>query len=346
MTNAPPSTEPTMRAVSLSNYANVARFVGLDPYDLIRQWRISSEYFHHPEARLPAATVCGLIEQSARQSGCESFGLLMVESRNFASLGPVSLLLKHSANVRAIVGALIEYRRLFNDVMTFRLEEAGGYASICIECLPGFASRQLTEGAVAMAYRVLTEALGDTWQPEAVHFRHSAPRNLAHHRRFYQCPVQFESEFDGLSCPSHWLDARNPAANAGLALQAAGLIDRLKPATGEDAVVERTRSTIYLLLPTGAATIERVAEGLGIQPRTLQRLLHKEGQTFGDVLLEVRRALAQRYLAASRHNLTDISAMLGYSSLSSFTRWFGAEFGRPPAAWRAEALAQAASATI
>jgi len=34
--------------------------------------------------------------------------------------------------------------------------------------------------------------------------------------------------------------------------------------------------------------------------------------------------------------MTAISQMTGYANPSSFTRWFTAEFGMSPAAWRAE----------
>jgi AraC-like DNA-binding protein len=50
----------------------------------------------------------------------------------------------------------------------------------------------------------------------------------------------------------------------------------------------------------------------------------------------VRRELALRYLSSSTHSVTAIARMTGYASLSSFTRWFCAEFGMSPAAWRAE----------
>lgn len=35
-----------------------------------------------------------------------------------------------------------------------------------------------------------------------------------------------------------------------------------------------------------------------------------------------------------RYSLGHIADMLGYSMPSSFTRWFNAQFGMPPATWR------------
>ena len=80
---------------------------------------------------------------------------------------------------------------------------------------------------------------------------------------------------------------------------------------------------------------------MGLRARTLQRLLEREGRTFATLLNEVRRELALRYLASSTHNVTAIAQMTGYATPSSFTRWFAAEFGTAPAAWRAEERAEA-----
>ena len=48
---------------------------------------------------------------------------------------------------------------------------------------------------------------------------------------------------------------------------------------------------------------------------------------------KARRA-AVRYLGTSNHSVTDVGLLLGYSTLSSFSRWFTIEFGKSPAAWR------------
>ena len=52
------------------------------------------------------------------------------------------------------------------------------------------------------------------------------------------------------------------------------------------------------------------------------------------------RELAIRYLANSSQSITMVAQLTGYSALSSFTRWFIAEFGTPPGKWRRTTLAR------
>ena len=63
------------------------------------------------------------------------------------------------------------------------------------------------------------------------------------------------------------------------------------------------------LLGEGTCTIDRAAQHLGVDRRTIHRRLAKEGQTFSSIVDAVRRELAQRYLADNR-SLADIAMLL------------------------------------
>ena len=93
------------------------------------------------------------------------------------------------------------------------------------------------------------------------------------------------------------------------------------------------RDAIYLLLPMGRATIEQVAQSLTLNVRTLQRQLEEEGTTFSELINTIRRELAIRYIEGNQFSLGHIAELLGYSTQTSFTRWFKTEFGVAPTKW-------------
>lgn len=88
------------------------------------------------------------------------------------------------------------------------------------------------------------------------------------------------------------------------------------------------RAQILSTLGTDEEDIESVAAAMGLTPRTLQRRLREESQTFRGLVDEVRRDTATRYLVDSVIPVTEIGARLGYGNLPSFTRacyrWHGA----------------------
>src|SRR4051812_43831865 len=177
---------------------------------------IEPRLLEDPEKRLPAAAVARLLEESAARSGCETFALHLVEERSFASLGPLSLLLRYERRLRDMIDALVAYRRLMSDVQVFELREAGDEAELRIDVALVGAGRQIAELTMGLGRRFLGEAMFGGWQPAAAHFRHGPPENDAVHRRVFRTALRFGSHFNGFSFPAAMLDRENGFADAGL----------------------------------------------------------------------------------------------------------------------------------
>lgn len=331
-----PSLPRQIRATVLTNYSEVARFVGLDPLRMVREAGLETSVLEASEQMVAAAPVMRLLDLSAERSGCRQFGLLMAESRSFASLGAISLLLRNKASVREVIETLIHYQPLFGDAVTILLEDQGDTASFRAEYADGFHSVQATELHMAIAHQTLTAAVSGRWSPDSAHFRHPAPAELGVHRRIFQCPLVFDGDHDGFVCSTAALDAANPGARTAMARYAQDYLDTFVPDPTGTPVTARVRRAIYLLLPAGRATLDQVGRNLGLHPRALQRRLDQESRTFESILADVRRELVLRYLARPALPIGAIARLAGYSSPSAFTRWFCGEFGASPAAWRTE----------
>lgn len=325
---------PRARAVTLTNYCEVARLVGLDPYAMLGRAGLHPHALSDPENWIPAQRVLDLLEDSASRSGRDDFGILIGECRTFASLGPVSLLLRHESTLRGIIGAMIEYRRLLNDILSFNLRTEGQGTVLEWNLVPGLASSQGVNLLAAIAYRVLADSSGIDWRPDCIHFRISPPAEIATFRRLFQCALEFGSGFDGMSFASGCLDLQNRFAEPELALHARRLLQLMPAVRPDETTADRTRSMIPFLIANGRANARDVADCLGMPVRTFQRRLIAEGVSFSGLLNESRRELAARYLGNSEQSVTGVAQLTGYASLSSFTRWFISEFGMPPARWR------------
>lgn len=325
---------PLVRAVTLTGYREVARHLELDPYEMLRASRISPDALSDPENRLPASNVMDLLDRSAEQAGRSDFGLLMAQCRTYPSLGPVALLIEHLPTVRDIIAAASEYRRHLNDIMVFGTEETQGAGIFKVELSARFASLQASTLAIGVAFIVLRGASRRNWSPQSVHFKFAAPPELGAFKRFFPAPIEFGSSFNGFTSSDRSLAMRLPWADDTMASHARRLLE-LVPIHPEDCPNrEAVRRSIMLLLPSGRATLTNVAANLAMSERTLQRELDKEGVGFAAILNEARRDLALRHLGHPAQSISAIGELLGYASLSSFTRWFNDEFGCSPRAWR------------
>ncbi|MCY1263188.1 HTH-type transcriptional regulator VirS [compost metagenome] len=327
-----------VRVASLTNYLEVARHLGLNPRELLREAGLSQSLLTtDAEQRIPTALAVKLLEESARLSDCPTFGLRMAESRQLSDFGAISLLISHQATLRDALKTIVEYRHLLNESLALHIEEVGNMVIIREEIItdPPMHSRQGIELAIGVLFRLCSALLGSHWRPTSVNFMHDAPPDLHVHRRLFGCKVEFGSEFNGIVCPAASLDFANPLADPGMARYAQRYIESLgRP--DEQSILNEVRKAIYLLLPMGHATIEQIAQSQGMNVRTLQRRLEEGGVTFSDLINEVRRELVVRYMENPRYSLAQIADMLGYSVPSSFTRWFASQFGQSPASWRSE----------
>ena len=322
-----------VRAAALTSFDQVARFLALDPDKMLRSAGLDASVFAQPDRPLAVATVAELLEKAARLSGCEHFGLLMAEARSLASIGPVSLVLMHQARVSDVIIAIVRHQHLFGHALQLSLQTIDGAVLMRVELAGVPLARQGSELVVAYFCQCISAVLGRRWSPESVSFIHSAPKDLRGHRRFFACPVYFDSEFNGVVCAPEALDEQNPAANQELAAHAERMLTSMMPEPPVPDACELVKRSLRLLLPEHRGSTEDVARNLCMSPRSLQRALEREGQSFGAMLTEVRREFAERYLAAS-HPVGVVASLSGFERASSFTRWFTGEFGMPPSAWR------------
>ncbi|RYF58271.1 MAG: helix-turn-helix domain-containing protein, partial [Comamonadaceae bacterium] len=92
---------------------------------------------------------------------------------------------------------------------------------------------------------------------------------------------------------------------------------------------DSVRQLVVVLLPRGLCRVEVVAQHLGIDRRTVARRLADERTSFSDLLNDLRRDLFERYRSDGARSLTEVSALLGFSALSAFSRWHRQQFGIP-----------------
>ena len=75
-----------LRAAALTNYANVARSVGLDPNKLLDDARLPRSCLRNPDMKISAGAVGRLLEASTRAAKIDDFGLRLAETRELSNL--------------------------------------------------------------------------------------------------------------------------------------------------------------------------------------------------------------------------------------------------------------------
>ena len=328
--------KPLIRSAALNGYIELSRSLGIDPQPLLRSVGLDAAALAVQDRWISGAAGVRLLELTAAAAQREDFGLRLAEHRRLSTLGPIGLVVREEPDVRSAISLLMRHEHMYNEALHTRLSEAQGLASLKVILDVGepIEHRQATDLAVAAYHRVLCSFLGEHWQPLAVCFTYPAPADPAPYRRCFGSSVKFEREFDGIVFYTSDLAARNALSDPQLRTYAQQYFEAIA-APRDPSPADRVRELIEALLPTGRCSVEQVAHSLGVDRRTVHRRLADSGETFSSLLNATRRQLAEQLVANPRRSLTDISALLGFSSPSAFSRWFSEQFGCSGREWRA-----------
>lgn len=333
------------RSASLTDYEHVARSVGLDPFRMLRMAKLPAKVLDDPNVMISADSVAWLLEESARLSGQEAFGLLLAETRSLANLGMLALAIREEPTLRAAMQSCVRYMRLHNAGVQLRLDDAGDLVRLHVGVnMQGHGVwRQAIEMTTGIVLRMFSMLTRNSFQPARISFTHERPASLAVHRRVLGTAIEFSQECNAIVCRGRDLDLPIPAADPALNREVKRWLD-MQLASLRDEPAQRARQIVRMLLPSGLCSVDRVAQHLGMHRRTLNRHLAAEGESVATIINAVRAELAKEYLANSKRKLYEVADLLGFSSASDFSRWFRGQYGETPSDWAAHSRESKAAA--
>jgi AraC-like DNA-binding protein len=184
---------------------------------------------------------------------------------------------------------------------------------------------------------------GTRLSPLRVEFEQPRPHVKAIERHF-GCPVVCGGPRNAMVFRAADARRRFVTRNAELlALLAPQFEAELRQENADENFAELVRMAIQQKLTGRRPTMEDIAGTLHVSSRTMQRRLQDEGSNFQRVLEESRHQLARHYLNNSALELNEAAYLLGYEDGNSFVRAFRTWEGVPPATWREQQRARAAS---
>ena len=171
---------------------------------------------------------------------------------------------------------------------------------------------------------------GNDFNPARVCFRQKQPENCAYYYELFRCPIEFGADETTFVLRREDADRRLTGSNDELARLNEHIVIKYLAHNAREDIVNRTKTAILDELCNGGVTEKSIASELHMTPRNLHRKLQKHDTSFKQILTEVRKDLALQYIQDRSKTLTEISFLLGFSEVSSFSRAFKGWTGKPP----------------
>jgi len=340
-----PAPAPQVSARIGALVTQVAAARGVDAKALMQDAGFDPAWLQDAEARMPLAVEERLWNRAAELTGDPLFGLHAAQSIRPGAFDVLDYAVRTAPDLRNALQRLARYNRLVHDLASFELL-AQGEALRIEHRFDGTARpcRQAAEFTLASIVVVASQIGGRPVQALAVEFAHAAPGAVEDigqaFREVFGVLPRFGAPVSCLVLGGEALDRPVPAADPGLSRIVTAHAEQLLAAraTAQAAVQESVAAQVSRQLAEGMAngpmTLGQVAQRLHLSERSLQRRLDAEGTRFADLVDQVRRELALRYIADERLALGEVAYLLGFAEPSPFHRAFKRWTGMTPAAAR------------
>jgi AraC-like DNA-binding protein len=326
-----------------SNFSKLEE-LGISASAVLRRAGLSQGFVDQPRVLLTTKELFALWRAIGEVSANPAIGLLLGTESRIERFHPVSLAALSTENFGSAIGQMARYKQLTcpEEILQEKDKEEWSIQFrwlLSDEVEPP----ALLECAFAWVLSIARHGTGTRLSPLRVEFLQLRPHVKTIERHF-GCRVICGAARNAIVF--RVADAQRPFVTRNaelLGMLAPQFEEELKQENSDENFLERVRVAIQQKLTGRRPTIEDIADALHISSRTLQRRLQEEGSSFQRVLEEARHHLARHYLNNSVLELNEAAYLLGYNDSNSFVRAFRTWEGIPPARWREQQRARAAS---
>ena len=304
---------------------------GIDPAPVFRAVGVDPEVLFDPGARITAQQFQELEAKAIELSDDPHFGLTNANYARPAHLGALGFAWLASSSLRQAFERMSRFSRVIQDKLQIGLEEDSKHFTVTIDAQIHMLNPLIREdGQLAATLKFCRVIAGDSLTPARVCLRHEQPADTSQYYSYFRCPVEFSSEKTQLVFNLADVDKRLTGSNDELATLNDHIVVKYLAHSAKQDIVNQVKAAIIDGLANGSVTEKSVAESLYMTPRNLHRKLQKEETSFKVLLTGIRKELAMQYIQDRSKTLTEISFMLGFSEVSSFSRAYKGWTGKPP----------------
>jgi AraC-like DNA-binding protein len=313
--------------------------LGHDTDALLTATGLSQYDLNDPDVRIPCEVLGALVSAAQQSHFTPNLAVEVAQRTPMGAYPLLDYLVLTSDTVGAGVKQLARYFRLVGNPVTFAVVDSGD--EVRVQFVSAAAQFSVEYVASLMVLHFRNETNG-RFHVTSVNLRH-VPDDLAGIQRALDCRVVAGSSWNGLSLPrAAWLlplRRHDPVLRHMLESQANEVLARMPTRSGLADDVQRALASGLTSESTRIATLAR---RLGMSGRTLQRRLSGEGVSFQQLLDDVRKEAACRFISQPTLAICEVAYLVGYSEPAPFHRAFKRWYGMTPETFRQSLISSSA----
>lgn len=334
--------EPHVIAGWVAAVAQACDASQLNAREIFTQAGIDLATVRQPTARFPISRLSRVYELIHEATGDPAFGLGIAQFVHPTSMHALGYSLFASSTLESFCRRIVRYFRLVTTNAESQLERtATEYRLVMV---PTRQSEQYypQDAWMATILRYIREIYRPDFVPRGVSLKRPRPqRGAQRFDTFFGTAVSFGSDANRLVFDPADMHADLPAANAELARNNDEVVMALLARMDREDIIARLRALFIELLPSGDCNKDVAAARLNLSERSLQGRLAARGTSYRALLNETRQELAEQYMRQGHHSVSEVTYLLGFADVSSFSRAFRSWTGQSPTDYRSRTGATA-----
>jgi AraC-like DNA-binding protein len=297
---------------------------------LLKRAGLTSAVIAEPEERLSVRSQIALLDEAAIALKDDCIGFTLARDFDPRELGLLYYVMASSQTLGDALKRVARYSQITNEALVVGYQEGNRLIlSLSYSGVPRHLDRHQIEFCMFGVLRICRMLTGHNLVPQHFWISHHRSGANSEMARFVGTKVVFGADKDefALNVDTRELTLIHSDTYLNdllLKYCEAVLADR----RGDMSQLRtRVENAISSVLPHGRVLVEDVARSLGMSERTLARRLSDEGLNFTEILQQLRRDLAVRYLDDRKLHVSKIAWLLGFRDVSAFThackRWTG-----------------------
>jgi Arabinose-binding domain of AraC transcription regulator, N-term len=272
---------------------------GVPVVPLLRRVGLTPEVVADPEERLIVRSQITLLHEAAIALKDDCIGFTMAGDFDLREIGLLYYVMASSQTLGEALKRLARYSKVTNEALVFGYREGNRLiVNLSYSGISRHSDRHQIEFCMFAVLRICRVLTGQQLVPQHFWISHHRSGTNSEMARFVGTAVEFGATTDEFALNTNarelpLIHADPYLNNLLLKYCEAALTDR----KGDVSQLRtRVENAISSLLPHGRVVVGDVARSLGMSKRTLARKLSDEGLNFTEVLQQLRRDLAVRYL--------------------------------------------------
>jgi len=308
--------------------SSMAEF-GIDTEHAFGLFDIQPMLVKDPEARICVKKFAALLEYCNEQSGRTDFSIQVAKKFHPGMFHALGYAMLSSNSLNDALQRIVQYKRVVSNSCKLKMSEHDQNVDfeMCAVTHADSGKNVLSllscETFLATVIQLMRGLVGFNISPIKISIAFPKPDHCTQYLdEFFQCPIVFETNATTLTFDAAQLGSPLLSANTMISQTNEQILDKFLSRIDKHDLTYLIKNEIHDVLVLGAPSQIEIANKLGLSVRDLQRKLNNQGTSYKEILEQTRYKLTMDYVQQPHLSLSEISYLVGFSSVCNFNRAF------------------------